>query len=317
MTSKFLVRLVAALSNAALAYAIYLAFLATEKAYPPFGMTEVSFIGVALVVSLITYLAAREDSPLSFTWLIFGIVPTLGLVIVAALAVWETLPATLPATLVLGDKTVFLGVVAVLAIFNLGIYFAHVGRRDAVEDRPGAGAPATPLATPTPVRVAPPIRAVSGAKTNTAAAIAEVVIPPVGGYPEDHEPDYVGSETGLPTDVTARIHGIVDLYAIQNEYGEWELTLPSRREVNRLARNRRLAALPAPRASREPQVRRAEEEVGDAGASDDTGGNRPPEIRTAGGDEPVEEAEVVEELPEFLPRRTPPLDEAGAPRLDS
>lgn len=314
MTSKFLVRLVAALANAALAWALYVAFLAPETVYPPFGMSEVAFIGTALVVSLITYLAAREDSPFSFTWAFFGVLPTFALVIVAAFAVLKTLPASLPTTLTLGDQTVFIGVVAVLALFNLGIYFAHVGR-----DVIGGPRVETASAIPAPRSgVAASVHAAetAGMDADAEAVVRASIIPPPGGFPAGHKPRIVPTETGIPQFVTERRRGVVYTDYIQDEFGNWVPEIFTEREIRRFARNRRTPALSAPATSeahRAAEDRRGGEEVVDVDSGDRGDG------RTGGeGDEPVAAEEEVGEHDNFLlPPRTSPPDEGGERKLDS
>lgn len=303
MNSKSLVRFVAALANAALAWALYVAFLAPEKVYPPFGMSEVGFIGTAIVVSLLTYLAAREDSPFSFTWAFFGVVPTCALVVVAALAIYQTLPAGLPTTLTLGDQTVFLGVIAVLAIFNLGIYFAHVGR-DVVEVPRAESAPATPRPR---TGVFASVRPIPEADADAEAVVRAMIIPPPGGFPAGHKPEIVPTETGIPQFVTERRRGVVYTDYIQDEFGNWVPEIFTEREVRRFARNRPALALPAPAAGTEVRPAGDEPVVEEVAART--------EARSAGG-EPAAEEVVDENDPHFVPRAAPG-DEGAARRLDS
>lgn len=93
----------------------------------------------------------------------------------------------------------------------------------------------------------------SGASVHAASATAmrDQVIPPVGGYPEGHEPEMVESDSGLPEAVTEVIFGMVPVIAVQDEDGNWIRTTPTQRVANRFARRYPMLRTLPSRAGRE------------------------------------------------------------------
>ena len=73
-----------------------------------------------------------------------------------------------------------------------------------------------------------------GTSAEATANLEGHVIPPVGGYPENHEPKYKPSQSGLPEEVTEHRIGVVKTFWEQNEYGDWVPYAPTQREVRRM-----------------------------------------------------------------------------------